>query len=216
MSQYAWGDEVALMHFTGDSWESVWGESGQNVPIPLALVPRDSGVGRVSVGHGVMFYDSEEVAPVAENSVAGLAYTSDDVPLVAWVPRYSSALPVFAFKINRWQVGNIPGPPGTGGIDIETDADGRPVVVYSTQGSGVWCATGTDVVGIEEVAKPEAPNSRPAATVVRGLPVGGAVFDATGRGVTRTKPGVYFVRSEPSAVSGKPSAVAVRKVVLTE
>jgi DNA-binding beta-propeller fold protein YncE len=28
-------------------------------------------------------------------------------------------------------------------------------------------------------------------------------------------PGVYFVRSEPSAVSGKPSAVAVRKVVLT-
>jgi hypothetical protein len=29
-------------------------------------------------------------------------------------------------------------------------------------------------------------------------------------------PGVYFVRSEPSAVSGKPSAVAVRKVVLTK
>jgi hypothetical protein len=32
--------------------------------------------------------------------------------------------------------------------------------------------------------------------------------------VSRLAPGVYFVRSEPSAVSRQPSAAAVRKVVI--
>ena len=48
------------------------------------------------------------------------------------------------------------------------------------------------------------------------MPPSAAAFDAMGRRVTSPKTGVYFVRTEPSAVSGKPSAVAVRKVVLTE
>jgi hypothetical protein len=42
-----------------------------------------------------------------------------------------------------------------------------------------------------------------------------AVFDAMGRRVASNGPGVYFVRTEPSAVSRQPSAVLVRKVVIT-
>jgi len=199
------------MHFTGDTWERAWGESGQNVPIPLALVPRGSGVGSVSVGHGVLLCDSEPVASVSDNSVAGLAYTAEDVPLVAWLPRYGVAEPAFAFKTDRWRVESIPGPPGTSGIDIETDANGRPVVVYSTPDSGLWCATGTDVVGVEESPKPQVSNRKPAATVVRGLPADAVVFDAMGRRVLSAKPGVYFVRDEGR---GAGDVGRMRKVVV--
>ncbi len=213
MSQYVWGDEVALAHLVGDTWRMVWGESGQNVPIPLALVPHDSGVGRVSVGHGTMFYDREQVASVTENSVAGLAYSSEGIPLVAWVPRYSSALPIFAFKTNRWHVADIPGPAGTGGIDIETDAAGEPVVVYSTPDRGLWSATGTDVVGAEENPAYQVPSHKLEPTVIRSLPPGAVAFDASGRRVVNPKSGIYFVRAEPSAVDRKPSAVT--KVIIT-
>lgn len=85
--------------------------------------------------------------------------------------------------------------------------------------------------GIEESFKPQAGAAKPTATVVRGvlrLPVSPltirtSLFDMTGRqvmalhpganDVSRLSPGVYFVRSEPSAVSRKPSAVA--KVIVT-
>jgi hypothetical protein len=45
-------------------------------------------------------------------------------------------------------------------------------------------------------------------TVVRSLQAGAVAFDATGRSVTRVTAGVYFVREGPSAI-------AVRKVVMT-
>jgi hypothetical protein len=51
-------------------------------------------------------------------------------------------------------------------------------------------------------------------TIVRRLPPGAVAFDAMGRRVVNPRPGVYFVRSEPSAVSRQPSAVIVRKVIL--
>jgi YVTN family beta-propeller protein len=83
--------------------------------------------------------------------------------------------------------------------------------------------------GVEESFKPQAPSSKPAATVVRGvlfLPaaVGGGrlagsarLLDISGRKVLDLKPGandvralapgVYFVRTEPSAVSFRLQAV---------
>jgi YVTN family beta-propeller protein len=63
--------------------------------------------------------------------------------------------------------------------------------------------------GVEESPQPQASSSKPTATVVRGLPPGAVAFDAMGRRVVSTKPGVYFV-----AVSGERSAVHVRKVVV--
>ena len=68
--------------------------------------------------------------------------------------------------------------------------------------------------GVEESPKPQAPSLKPAATVVRGLPAGAVAFDAMGRRVVNPRPGVYFVRSEPSAAGREPSAFAVRKVIL--
>jgi hypothetical protein len=70
--------------------------------------------------------------------------------------------------------------------------------------------------GIEEGPKPQATSSKPAATVVRGLPPGVVVFDAMGRRTTNPGPGVYFVREQSafsSQYSGR-SAVSVRKVVV--
>jgi hypothetical protein len=65
------------------------------------------------------------------------------------------------------------------------------------------------VPGLEETMNCErgATNVRP--TVVRSLPAGVVVFDATGRRVLNPNAGVYFV-----AVGGERSAVSVRKVVL--
>jgi phosphoribosylformylglycinamidine (FGAM) synthase PurS component len=82
--------------------------------------------------------------------------------------------------------------------------------------------------GIEESPKPQASSHKLGATVVRGLlrlsEARGELLDISGRSVlalhsgandvSRLSPGVYFVRAEPSAVSGKPSAVSVRKVVI--
>jgi len=67
-------------------------------------------------------------------------------------------------------------------------------------------------VGVEESPKPQASNSKPAATVVRGLPPGAVVFDAMGRRVVNPRGGVYFVRSGPSAAGRQPSAVT--KVII--
>lgn len=69
--------------------------------------------------------------------------------------------------------------------------------------------------GVEESYKAQASDRGPAATVIRNLPAGSAAFDAMGRRVLDPKPGLYFVR-ERSAVGGQPSAVAVRKVVITK
>jgi hypothetical protein len=90
--------------------------------------------------------------------------------------------------------------------------------------------------GIEESLNPQAPNPKPAATVIRGVLLweaygtrhaayGAELLDISGRkvldlrpgpnDVSHLAPGVYFVR-EPSAASREPPAVSVRKVVLTE
>ena len=71
-----------------------------------------------------------------------------------------------------------------------------------------WVVAGA---GVEEGLKPQAPSSKPAATVVRGLPPGAVVFDPMGRRVLNPKPGVYFVRSA-SGVMREASSVA--KVVI--
>ena len=211
--------ETNLLHFTGDSWVSVWDvHSGASTPRPLALVPHGDGVGNLTWYGGFIQHDSESITPFYGSPyyppAAGLRYTADDVPLVACVPgRWMSArAPLFAFKTNRWHVESIPGPAGIGGIDIETDTAGQVVIVYSTKDSGLWCARGEDVVGVEDSAKPQAASRRPATTVVRSLPQGAIVFDAMGRRVLNPKSGILFVR-EPSAVGRQPSTV--NKVIIT-
>jgi hypothetical protein len=75
-----------------------------------------------------------------------------------------------------------------------------------------------DSTGVEESGPLTAYSSQPTATVLTasGLKrlARSVVFDAMGRRVVNPKPGVYFVMSEPSAVSRQPSAVFVRKVVI--
>ena len=203
MSQTVWGDEVRLMHFNGSTWAGTWGASGQGTPIPLALVPHGDGVSRacVSLASDVLLCDDDTVASVSDNTVAGLAYSAEDVPLVAWVPRYAEAVPVFASRTNRWHTEAIPGPAGTGGIDIEVDVLGRPVIVYATPGNGLWCAVGTDVVGTEETPDGRLGTPKAGATVLSGASglkcdTSSVLYDATGRRVAAPKAGVYFVREQ--------------------
>ncbi len=66
--------------------------------------------------------------------------------------------------------------------------------------------------GVEEGGQPTAYGSRPAATVLRSVPAGAVVFDATGRRVLNPKPGVYFVRQVSDVKRG---ASDVTKVVVT-
>jgi len=64
---------------------------------------------------------------------------------------------------------------------------------------------------VEESYKPQATGSKPAATVVRGLPPGAVAFDAMGRRVVSAKPGVYFVRSASGVMR---EASSVYKVII--
>jgi len=174
------------------------------MPIPLALVPRGDSVGYVSLGDGVLLCDSEVVASVADNSVAGLAYTAEDVPLLAWVPRGLSARPYFAFKTDRWRTRRLPGQTGMGGIDIETSSDNEVVIVFSTQGAGLWCAMGTDVLEVRETPSAEVRTPDRGPTVLSGASsvrrlASCVLFDATGRRVTVPRAGVYFVREGRSS-----------------
>jgi hypothetical protein len=89
------------------------------------------------------------------------------------------------------------------------------------------------LLGVEE-QPPIPPTVQPIATIVRNLmflprsldpSISSCLLDISGRkvldlhaganDVSRLSPGVYFVRAEPLAVSRKPSAVTVHKVILT-
>jgi hypothetical protein len=217
-TSHVWGEQSALMHFGGDTWETISSQGGLGTQVPSvsALVPHGGGVGRVSFYGIVLLCDSEIVDTVRYFVTAGLAYTTEDIPLVAWVPTATTAMPVFAFKTDRWRTGTIPGPAGRSGIDIETDTTGQVFIVYSTQDSGLWCARGTDVVGAKEAPGAAVRMASSGPTILSGA--AGArrlascvVFDAMGRRVLNPRSGIFFVR-EPSAVGGKPSAVT--KVVV--
>jgi hypothetical protein len=204
------GEEVALMHFDGDTWARVWGRY-DSAAVPVGLTPHRAGVGILTDYDGSIQCDSEPIAPVSDISVAALAYSAEDVPLVAWVPLTFSALPTFAFKTNRWHTESIPGPAGIGGLDIDVDAAGQVVIVYSTQDSGLWCARGADVVGVENNRRPQVPSRKLEPTILSGASGVGrlassVVFDAMGRRVANPRSGIYFVREA--------QAQAVRKVVV--
>ena len=216
MSQHVFGEDAALMRFRGGTWTDVWDWGAWGAAVPLAIVPHGDTVGYVCIGYGVLLCDSDTFAYTSNNTVAGLAYNAEDAPLVAYVPRYE-AVPVFASKTNRWHTEAIPGPAGTGGIDIETDALGRPVIVYATPGSGLWCAVGTDVVGTKESSIVDLRLTNGGATVLGGAAslkrdASSTFYDATGRRVTEPKAGVYFLR-EP--VAGSSEQYRVRKVIVT-
>jgi hypothetical protein len=68
--------------------------------------------------------------------------------------------------------------------------------------------------GIEETMNDERGTMNVGPTILRRLPVGAVAFDAMGRRALNPKSGIYFVVSEPSAASCRPSAVIVRKVVI--
>jgi hypothetical protein len=141
--------------------------------------------------------------------VAGLSFTAGEVPLVAIVPG-----PVFAFKTDRWRTESIPGPAGVGGIDIEADDSGQVVIVYSTRDSGLWCARGTDVLGVEESPTPQASSRELGPTILSGASgvqrlASSVVFDAMGRRVLNPRSGVYFVTKH-----GARGTVRARKVLI--
>ncbi len=207
--------ETELLHFSGDTWVSVWDVGGwPNVPpLPIALAPHGDGVGNLTFCNDrYVRYDSEQVVGLGTFlSVTGLTYSVNDVPLAAWVPKLSPTSPMFAFKTDRWRTEYIPGPAGIGGCDIEVDTSGQVVVLYSTRDSGLWCARGEDVIGLQEGPRPQAPSRKLAATVVRSLPAGAVAFDAMGRRVLNPKSGVYFLRQASSVMRG---ASSVTKVVI--
>jgi hypothetical protein len=214
MSDY----ETDLLHSAGDSWTSVWDvHSGDITPIPLALVPHGDGVGNLAAYYsgGYIHYDSLQNIGWAHPPTAGLAYTAGDIPVAAWT---SAASPTFAFRTDRWRSESIPGPVGRGGLDIEVDDSGQVVVVYSTQDSGLWCARGTDVVGVSESRKPQASSHKPAATILSGASgvkrlASSVVFDAMGRRVTNPRSGIFFVRDEGQGTGdvGRPRKVVIQR-----
>jgi hypothetical protein len=211
----AWGEETALMYFSGDTWARVWGEASLAEPMPLALVPHGDGVGSLALRHDTIMCDSEPIVAGISFPVAGLAYSAEDVPLVAWC---SGGPPVFAFKTDRWRTEIVPGPAGGVGLDIEVDTSGQVVIVYSTQDCGLWWARGTDVVGAKETPNAEVRTTNGGPTILSGASgvkrlASSVLFDAMGRRVADPRSGIYFVRSEPSAESRGPSAVT--KVVIT-
>jgi hypothetical protein len=220
-----WGDgykgycETDLLHFSGDTWVIAWSASGgwdsNLIPRPAALVPHGDGVGNMTTYQNLMLCDGEPITACPYyNRAAGLAYTSDGLPLAAWVPSGQAAGPFFAYRTNWWHVESIPGPAGIGGIDVETDTIGQVVIVYSTQDSGLWCARGVDVVGAKESFQPRALSRKLEPTVVRSLPAGTMAYDAMGRRVANSRSGVYFVLEEPQASSHNPQSI--RKIVLSK
>lgn len=101
---------------------------------------------------------------------------------------------------------------------------------------GVPCASGLDVVGdnayvafddaglqilqfygagVEENSEPQAASLKLVSTVIRGLPVGAAAFDAMGRRVLKPRSGVLFVLDRPAPSGEPPAAVGVRKVIVS-
>ena len=71
--------------------------------------------------------------------------------------------------------------------------------------------------GVEETMNDERGTKNVGPTVLSGSSVQSlgskVIFDAMGRRVANPRSGIFFVQ-ERSAVSGKPSAVSVRKVVI--
>jgi hypothetical protein len=122
---------------------------------------------------------------------------------------------------------------------IALDDSGRACIAYcdENEGDALYVAIRDEPVDVAEPGslKPQAADFALGPTVVRGVLVmpgarvekresRGELLDLTGRkvldlvsganDVSRLVSGVYFVRSEPSAVSREPSAVSVRKVVI--
>jgi len=209
------GEDAALMHFSQDTWASAWRLYGEECPVPVGLTPHGDSVGVLTDFNGFILCDREPVASVSDIPVAGLVYSAEDVPLVAWVPLSFSAAPMFASKTNRWHTESIPGPVGIGGLDIEVDTAGQVVIVYSTQDSGLWCARGADVVGVKEPPKPHTPTRKLEPTILSGASgvkrlASCVVFDAMGRRVLDPRPGVFFARE----AQAQAQAQAIRKVVI--
>jgi hypothetical protein len=229
--------QVVFLHFTGGSWVQVHREYSDGSQIPLALVPHGDSIGYVTQRYTNILYNGESIAGFGVHALAGLAYTREDIPVLAWVPVFPSYPPQFAYKTAVWHFESIPGPVGGGGVDVEVDDNDQVVVVYTTKDSGLWCARGmaADVVGVPQASEQVSVRQEMQPTVVRGLllmpaasgegrQASGVLLDAVGRkvmalhaganDVRALAPGVYFVRSEPSAESPQPSAVT--KIVLAD
>jgi hypothetical protein len=118
----------------------------------------------------------------------------------------------FAFRDSRWHFCEVTGVSTATCCDLAIDEYGQPLIAFE-DGNGVSLARGVDVVGVEESLKPQASSYKLQATVIRTLPAGAAAFDATGRRVMDSKPGVYFVRDEGRGTKDEATG-CVRKVIL--
>jgi hypothetical protein len=118
---------------------------------------------------------------------------------------FSLADPGHPFETGHY---TIAGTSGAAGVAADGD---YAYVACSWEGLLIFQYYGP---GVEESHKPQAVSHKPATTHVRSLPARAAAFDAMGRRVVSPKAGVYFLRSEPSAVSGQPSSVT--KVIVTK
>ncbi|MCX6841455.1 MAG: hypothetical protein NTX53_04110 [candidate division WOR-3 bacterium] len=139
--------------------------------------------------------------------------------VVAWVSDRNGNPDIYTSEYRDWDVW----------VDLDSADDIAPVVtcmgdwgsqmawvLWQSDRTGNWDIFGSFVYnsGVQETPNAEVRVASREAAVVRGLPAGATVFDASGRRVVNPKSGIYFVRPEPSAASRQPSAVTVRKVIL--
>jgi YVTN family beta-propeller protein len=120
-------------------------------------------------------------------------------------------------------------------VDIAFDETRNRVYVADNGTSRVWVFADSVLTGVGARPAPDALGPQTGPTIVRGVlampeargekrEARGELLDVAGRkvmdlhagpnDVSRLSPGVYFVRSEPSAASSRPSAVVVRKVII--
>jgi len=181
-------------------------------------------------------FDSSNVEPLTNRLRAGIWVSSSPDNGASWTPgllvternTFSHRFPSIVDRM-------VPGGPSEDTVCILYMIDSISGFFVQSEGpvsfNPIVCQfIASPLVGAKEVTNDELRVTN-APTIIRGvlrLPVSPftihtSLFDMTGRqvmtlkpganDVTRLSPGVYFVRSEPSAVSGEPSAVA--KVVIS-
>jgi len=229
-----WYEDVCWFRWQG-RWETgIWfggysaGVGGHAGAVDRYGTVHASYSGADTSGRHGFFYDYSVVDSGAERSA--LAIDTLDRPLIAFT--VGSALKFCYRDVRGWHFFDV-GVNGVTSLDLLPGPDGQPLIAYATN-DGVFLARGVDVTSVEEGTECQVASTKTGPTIVRGVlwlprdmtdfrpgksgrvprPV---LLDAAGRAVTLLRPGpndisrlplgVYFARSEPSAVGRRPTAV---------